>query len=65
MFIDAVVEHGDALGVGQAAILRAPAGAVPVLPSCSKRSKILPGHFAVGHQAVQVLVQVGFLVHRK
>ena len=65
MFINAVVEHGDALSIRETAILRAPARTVPSVAVSEQALEDLPGYFAVGHQAVQMFVQVGLFMDLK
>src|SRR5262245_38743179 len=56
MLVDAVVKHGDALRVGQAAVLGTPTRSVPSVAVLQQALEDQARDLAVRHQAVQVLV---------
>src|SRR4030095_12672436 len=63
MLVDAVVEEGDILGVGQTTIFRAPARPVPGITILQQALKDHARDLTMSHEAIQVFVQIGFFVH--
>src|SRR5438093_7043397 len=63
MLVDAVVEEGDVLGVGQTTIFRAPARPVPGITVLQQALKDHSRDLTMSHEAIQVFVQIGVFVH--
>ena len=63
VFIDAVMKKRDVIGVGQTAVFGSPTGAGPGETIFQHRLKDYAGDLTMRHQAVFMLVEIGFLVY--
>src|ERR1044071_2766028 len=63
MLVNAVVEKSDIFGVGQTAILGAPAGPIPSITVLKQALEDHARHLTMCHESVEMLVQIGFFVY--
>src|SRR5919108_5387727 len=65
MLVNSIVEHGNIVGIGKAAVLGAPSRTRPGEPVLKHGLKNHSCYLAVSHEAFFMLVKIRFLVHLK